>query len=87
MKSKISIQINHQTHLIDPGLSVAAALAQCGQLVTRTSVSGETRAPFCGMGVCQECRVTINQQAHISLPVKRCVAKACLSSLEMLDDE
>jgi hypothetical protein len=64
MKSKISIQINHQTHLIDPGLSVAAALALCGQLVTRVSVSGENRAPFCGMGVCQECRVTINQQAH-----------------------
>jgi len=23
-------------------------------------VGGEWRAPFCGMGICQECRVTID---------------------------
>lgn len=64
MKSKLSIHINGQIHMVDPGLSVAAALAHCGQIGTRISVSGEIRAPFCGMGICQECRVTVNQQAH-----------------------
>ncbi len=33
--------------------------------VTRRSVSGQLRAPLCGMGVCQECRVTINGRAHV----------------------
>ncbi len=30
----------------------------------RLSVTGEARAPLCGMGICFECRVTINGQAH-----------------------
>lgn len=41
-------------------LSVAAALQQAGCDITRWSVSGEPRAPFCGMGVCQECRVSVD---------------------------
>lgn len=41
-------------------LSVAAALQHAGCELTRWSVSGEPRAPFCGMGVCQECRVHID---------------------------
>lgn len=45
---------------VPAGISVAAALALTGNGVTRRSVSGEPRAPFCGMGVCQECRVTVN---------------------------
>ena len=28
------------------------------------SVSGEPRAPLCGMGTCYECRVTIDGVAH-----------------------
>jgi len=45
---------------VPAGISVAAALALAGNCATRSSVSGERRAPFCGMGVCQECRVTVN---------------------------
>ncbi|MGH9802798.1 MAG: FAD-dependent oxidoreductase, partial [Blastocatellia bacterium] len=30
----------------------------------RRSITGEARAPLCGMGICFECRVTINGQAH-----------------------
>lgn len=41
-------------------ISVAAALQRVGHEITRWSVGGEPRAPFCGMGVCQECRVSIN---------------------------
>ncbi|WP_181574740.1 2Fe-2S iron-sulfur cluster-binding protein, partial [Serratia quinivorans] len=26
----------------------------------RISVTGQPRAAFCGMGICQECRVTVN---------------------------
>jgi sarcosine oxidase subunit alpha len=28
------------------------------------SVTGEPRAPLCGMGICFECRATINGFAH-----------------------
>jgi sarcosine oxidase subunit alpha len=30
----------------------------------RRSVTGEARAPLCGMGVCYECRVTIGGIRH-----------------------
>ena len=42
------------------GTTVAAALALGGDGTTRTSVSGQRRAPLCGMGICQECRVIID---------------------------
>lgn len=60
----ITIIINQHPFTIAPGISVAAALALCGDGLTRLSVSGAARAPLCGMGVCQECRVTINGRPH-----------------------
>lgn len=47
------------------GTSVAAALEAAhvadGQRgIARISVRGEPRAPLCGMGICQECRVDID---------------------------
>lgn len=43
------------------GDSVAAALLSAGILACRTTpVSGATRAPYCMMGVCFECLVTID---------------------------
>lgn len=46
------------------GASVVAALAAAGQLRARVSVSGEPRFALCGIGQCQECRVTIDGRAH-----------------------
>lgn len=48
------------------GTSVAAALALGGDGCSRTSVSGQRRAPLCGMGICQECRVTIDGQRRLA---------------------
>ena len=31
----------------------------------RTSVAGEPRGPLCGMGICHECRVTVDGEAHV----------------------
>ncbi|WP_273823128.1 2Fe-2S iron-sulfur cluster-binding protein [Pseudomonas asplenii] len=42
------------------GTTVAAALALGGDGCSRTSVSSRRRAPLCGMGICQECRVSID---------------------------
>lgn len=48
------------------GTTVAAALMLGGDGTSRTSVSGQRRAPVCGMGVCQECRVTIDGQRRLA---------------------
>ena len=48
------------------GTTVAAALARSGHGCSRTSVSGQRRAPFCGMGICQECRVSIDGQRRLA---------------------
>jgi predicted molibdopterin-dependent oxidoreductase YjgC len=45
------------------GVSVAAALMNA-ELPIRASVAGESRSALCGMGICQECRVTIDGRAH-----------------------
>ena len=51
---------------VPAGSSVAAALAQQPPGHTRLSVSGQWRAPLCGMGVCHECRVLINGRERLA---------------------
>jgi sarcosine oxidase subunit alpha len=47
-----------------PGqISVAAALLSLGRPFRR-SLNGQRRAPLCGMGVCFECRVRIDDIAQ-----------------------
>lgn len=60
----ITIYLNDQAVRVEAGISAAAALAIHGSAVTRHSVTGAARAPLCGMGVCQECRTTINGVPH-----------------------
>lgn len=42
------------------GVTVAAAMLNAGLSTFRRSVTGEVRAAVCGMGICHECRVTID---------------------------
>ena len=46
------------------GSMVAAAILKSGQNGFRRSATGELRGPLCGMGICFECRVTIDGEAH-----------------------
>ncbi len=46
------------------GVSLAAALLNAGVTGFRVSVTGEPRGPVCGMGICHECRVTVDGVAH-----------------------
>ena len=48
-----------------PGLSLAAALTQAGELRLRDAGSGGARGLFCGMGVCQECRVDLDDRQGV----------------------
>ena len=56
----VEVQVDGTRVRIPVGSSVAAALAQQPPGRTRLSVSGQWRAPLCGMGVCHECRVLVN---------------------------
>ncbi|HEX7906893.1 MAG TPA: (2Fe-2S)-binding protein [Paraburkholderia sp.] len=62
--ARIHLTIDGRRIDVEAGTTVAAALVIAGVGGTRLSVSGQTRAALCGMGVCQECRVTIDGRAH-----------------------
>jgi D-hydroxyproline dehydrogenase subunit gamma len=59
-----SLHINDKAIRVEQGTTVAAAVLIAGDTAFRTSVTGRPRGPLCGMGICFECRVTINGQAH-----------------------
>ena len=59
MSEQIDLTINGKPMRVAAGTSVAAALLMAGQ-PSRISVQGEARAPLCGMGICMECRATVN---------------------------
>ncbi len=61
---RLQLTVNGRTVEVEQGTIVAAAIAQAGITTTRTSVRGEARAPLCGMGICYECRVTIDTVPH-----------------------
>ena len=42
------------------GMSLAAALTEAGELALRESGDAESRGIFCGIGVCQECRLQVD---------------------------
>jgi len=59
----VTLSVNGSPVAVPAGATVAVAMAIAGQ-ACRTSVSGEPRGPLCGMGICFECRVSINGTPH-----------------------
>lgn len=64
MPESVQIVIDGRPLQVRSGITVAVALLEAGHSTFRTSVSGEPRAPLCGMGICFECRVTIDDEPH-----------------------
>lgn len=62
--SAIRLRLDGREVAVEPGTTVAAALWRAGIFGCRVSVAGEPRGPVCGMGICFECRVTIDGVAH-----------------------
>lgn len=86
----INIQIDGRSYQVAPGTSVAAAVWQCcfwpedgqsGAPRFRRSVGGESRAPLCGMGICFECRLTIDGIHH-----RRSCLLPCKDGMEITTD-
>jgi sarcosine oxidase subunit alpha len=64
MSDLIEIDVNGRTLRVPAGVSLAAALLNAGEAAFRTSVTGAPRGPLCGMGICYECRVSVDGVAH-----------------------
>ena len=60
MAERLVIRVDGRSLEVEPGLTVLAALWNAGVRAARTSVTGDPRGPLCGMGVCFECRVTVD---------------------------
>ena len=82
MANEIKLRINGQACQVPAGSTVAAAVLRTGLTTFRRSVTGEARAPLCGMGICYECRVTINGQAHA-----RSCQIVCVDGMEVRTDD
>ena len=63
MPSDLTLTVNGAAVAVPAGATVAVAVVLAEQ-ACRTSVIGEPRGPLCGMGICFECRVTINGRPH-----------------------
>lgn len=61
---RVDVVVDGRSVSVAAGVSVVAALVIANSLCTRRSVGGEVRFALCGMGQCQECRVTIDGRAH-----------------------
>ena len=72
MSERSRIRVDGRGLEVEPGLSLAAVLLNAGCEAFRVSVHGEGRGPICGMGVCMECRVTVDGIAQ---------RRACLEPL------
>ena len=64
MSDTVSLRVNDVEVTMPAGSMVSAAIMKTGVVVFRRSVAGEPRGPLCGMGICFECRVTIDGVAH-----------------------
>ncbi|TAL56364.1 (2Fe-2S)-binding protein [Pandoraea sp.] len=67
MPETITLEIDARTVSVPAGSTVAAAIARASDnagVLTRRTVNGGVRGPLCGMGICQECRVTIDGRPH-----------------------
>jgi D-hydroxyproline dehydrogenase subunit gamma len=60
---QVTVMVNRVPVVVPSGTTVAVAMVLAGQ-ACRTSVTGEPRGPLCGMGICFECRVTIDGKLH-----------------------
>lgn len=82
MPELIQLHVNGKPVSVPTGTIVAAAVAVAGVTQFRRSVLQQPRGPLCGMGICMECRVTINGETHC-----RSCQTLCVAGMEVRTDE
>ena len=82
MPELVTLNVNNVPISVPTGSMVAAAVLTAGITAFRRSVTGEARGPLCGMGICFECRVTVNGVAHV-----RSCQTLCENGMDVRTDE
>jgi predicted molibdopterin-dependent oxidoreductase YjgC len=82
MPEPVRVSINGTPVTVQHGTTVAAAVLRSGIASFRRSVSGEARGPLCGMGICFECRLTVDGNPHV-----RSCQVACKAGMEIVTDD
>jgi D-hydroxyproline dehydrogenase subunit gamma len=82
MADNVTIRVNGRPVTVPHGTIVSAAVEKAGYTRFRRSVRDGARAPLCGMGVCFECRVTIDGVAH-----RRSCQTLCTEGMEVSIDD
>jgi sarcosine oxidase subunit alpha len=78
----IKLTINDKPVEVAEGTTLAAAIILGGSDRFRRSVSGEPRGPLCGMGICFECRVTVDGVRH-----ERTCTLTAVDGMEVVTDD
>jgi sarcosine oxidase subunit alpha len=78
MSESLFITVNGRQVRVPLGASVAAAVMLANE-PCRFSVTGEPRGPLCGMGICMECRATVN-----GVPHRRTCQMICADGMEVV---
>ena len=78
----ITLTINDQVVEVEDGTTVAAAIMNVGVTAFRRSVNGKPRSPLCGMGICFECRVSVD-----GVPHSRSCTVLARDGMEIVTDE
>jgi predicted molibdopterin-dependent oxidoreductase YjgC len=81
MAEMILLRINHREINVPEGTTVAAAVLIAGFPSFRRSVTGQPRGPLCGMGICFECRATVDGHTQ-----RRTCQTLCRAGMEIATD-
>jgi len=77
----MKVIVNTKPIDVPAGTVVAAAVVMAGISKFRSSVLQQARGPLCGMGICMECRVTIDGQSQ-----RRSCQTLCVEGMEIRTD-
>lgn len=81
MPETISVRLNGRRLDVPKNSTVLAAIMMSDTSIVRRSVGGEPRGPLCGMGICFECRATVDD-----LPHSRTCQIVCEQGMEIRTD-
>ena len=82
MPNSVTVVVNGVLVEMPVGSMVSAAVLKSGVQSFRRSVTGEPRGPLCGMGICFECRVTIDFETQV-----RSCQTICQNGMDVRTDE
>ncbi len=79
MPEAVTLRVNGKQIDVPANATVAVAMVLAG--ARRKSITGESRGPLCGMGICFECRATIDGRPH-----SRSCQVVCAADMEVGTD-